>query len=135
MITHLLDTSVYSQRLKPLPVEGVVMRWSSLGNAALAIASCCEAELLFGLKKKDSERLWTEYNLYLKDQLTLLPFGYKEAAQYAQIRHELTQRGQPVSDMDMMIAATAISNRLVLATLNIRHFTRISDLRVEDWSD
>jgi len=106
-----------------------------LGNAALAIASCCEAELLFGLKKKDSERLWTEYNLYLKDQLTLLPFGYKEAAQYAQIRHELTQRGQPVSDMDMMIAATAISNRLVLATLNVRHFTRISDLRVEDWSE
>lgn len=134
MITHLLDTSVYSQRLKPLPVQGVVKRWSSLGNAALAIASCCEAELLYGLKKKGSERLWTEYNLYLKDELTLLSFGSNEAAQYARIRHELTQQGQLISDMDLMIAATAISNRLTVATLNVRHFNRIRDLRVEDWS-
>ena len=62
MLTHLLDTSVYSQRLKPQPVEAVVKKWSQLGNQRLAIAAACEAELLFGLTKRNSERLWTEYN-------------------------------------------------------------------------
>ena len=58
MITHLLDTSVYSQRLKKHPVDKVVRRWSELGNSKLAISAICEAELLYGLEKKNSPRLW-----------------------------------------------------------------------------
>lgn len=134
MLTHLLDTSVYSQRLRPHPLAPVVRRWTELGNSALAISACCEAELLFGLEKKGSERLWTEYGEYLKDRLTLIPFGYKESGQYAKLRNILTGRGDPVADLDLMIAATAISNGLVLATLNLKHFEKVPGLQVEDWS-
>jgi tRNA(fMet)-specific endonuclease VapC len=134
MLTHLLDTSVYSQRLRPRPVKNVIKRWKDLGNASLAIAACCEAELLFGLEKKGSVRLWTEYEKYLKDQLTLIPFGYMEAVQYAKLRARLTNLGKPVADFDLMIAATAFANGLTLATLNIRHFENIPNLQVEDWS-
>lgn len=133
MLSHLLDTSVYSQRLKPKPHDSVVSRWRNLGNAALAISACCEAELLYGLEKRNSERLWHEYNHYLKDQLTLIPFGYKEAVQYASIRTELVSRGEPVADMDILIAATALANGLIVATLNTSHFARIPGLVVEDW--
>jgi len=72
-ITHLLDTSVYSQRLRPKPIEAVVDRWRRLGDHRLAISSICEAELLYGLEKRDSQRLWQEYIAALKDRLVLLP--------------------------------------------------------------
>jgi tRNA(fMet)-specific endonuclease VapC len=134
MLTHLLDTSVYSQRLRPRPLKSVVGRWKMHGNATLAISACCEAELLFGLEKKGSERLRTEYVEYLKDRLTLIPFGYKEAGQYAKLRAHLSARGDPVADLDLMIAATAVANGLILATLNIKHFQKIPGLQVEDWS-
>lgn len=134
MLTHLLDTSIYSQRLKPRPNAGVVTRWRELGNQCLAISACCEAELLFGLEKRNSERLWQEYELYLKDQLTLLPFGYNESIAYSKIRKQLCEVGNPVADMDLMIAATAIANGLALATLNDRHFLRIHGLKVENWA-
>ena len=47
--SHLLDTSVYSQVLKPRPLPSVVRRWRLLGDDRLAISSICEAELLYGL--------------------------------------------------------------------------------------
>lgn len=134
MLTHLLDTSVYSQRLRTRPLKPVVRRWKLHGNAALAISACCEAELLFGLEKKQSPRLWTEYEEFLKDTLTLIPFGYKEAVQYTKLRTHLTGRGDPVADLDLIIAATAIANGLVLATLNMRHFEKVPGLQAEDWS-
>ncbi len=133
MLTHLLDTSVYSQRLKPKPNKGVVRRWKTLGNETLAISACCEAELLYGLEKRDSERLWIEYETYLKDQLTLLPFGYSESVVYGRLRKQLVEAGKPVADMDLLIAATAFANGLVLATLNEKHFAQIPGLKVENW--
>lgn len=115
-------------------MQSVVRRWKAHGNAALAISACCEAEILFGLEKKRSERLRTEYAEYLKDRLTLIPFGYKEAVEYAKMRAYLSARGDPVADLDLMIAATAVANGLTLATLNMKHFERIPGLQVEDWS-
>jgi predicted nucleic acid-binding protein len=60
-LTHLLDTSVYSQRLRREPLESVVRRWSELGDDALAVSAIGEGELHFGLELKDSPRLRLEY--------------------------------------------------------------------------
>ena len=62
MPTHLLDTSVYCQPLKPKPLPSVERRWRDLGDAALAISAICEAELLYGLEWKQSARLHAQYD-------------------------------------------------------------------------
>lgn len=54
MISHLLDTCVYSQRLRPKPLVGVMDRWRNLGDESLAISGICEAELRYGLARKNS---------------------------------------------------------------------------------
>jgi tRNA(fMet)-specific endonuclease VapC len=41
--------------------------------------------------------------------------------------------GEPLDDIDLLIAGTAIANGLVLVTHNRQHFDRISGLTVEDW--
>lgn len=133
MITHLLDTSVYSQRLKRRPAAEVVRRWSELGDARLAISTICEAEILFGLEKKNSERLRTEYAQYLKHKLIILPLDRQVIETYARLKAELQATGLAVGEFDLLIGATARAHGLKLATLNTRDFEKIPGLQVEDW--
>lgn len=134
MMTHLLDTSVYSQRLKRRPLRKVVRRWSDLGDAKLAISTICEAEILFGLEKKNAERLWTEYEHYLKHKLIALPLERKVIETYARLKAELQASGLTVGEFDLLIGATALANNLKLATLNTKDFAKIPGLELEDWS-
>jgi predicted nucleic acid-binding protein len=62
-ITHLLDTSVYSQPLNPAPHPGVVARWQALGDARLAISVITEAEVRYGLMLKGSAK-WVRLFFY-----------------------------------------------------------------------
>lgn len=134
MISHLLDTSVYSQRLRPRPLPSVVDRWRRLGDSSLAISGICEAELRYGLARRKSERLWREYHDFLENRLVLLPVDKAVADIYGEIKAAMEVRGEPRADFDLLIAATALSHRLVLVTLNPRHFDGIPGLTVEDWS-
>ena len=132
--THLLDTSVYSQRLKPLPHVHAIARWDRLGDASVVTSTICEAEVLFGIAKNGSIRLATAFSAQLRPRLAILSLDSACAAAYAELRAACHRNGSPVADMDLLIAATAKANGLILATLNIRHFTVIPGLTVEDWS-
>lgn len=133
MITHLLDTSIYSQRLRRKPLASVVERWCNLGDASLAISAVCESEIRFGLEKKDSPRLWSEYREFLENRLVLLPVDKSVSEVFGKIKARMQKAGTPRDDFDLLIASTAIVHGLVLATLNLRHFEGIEGLEVEGW--
>lgn len=132
--THLLDTSVYSQPLKPSPLPGVTRRWNMIGEERLTISAICEAELLNGLESRNSAKLWTLYHSMLEHRLPVLPVDSEVAAEYARIASLLRRHGRTRSDFDLLIAATAKCRGLVLATCNAKHFAGIEGLAVEDWS-
>ena len=132
--THLLDTSVYCQPLKPIPSTSVQNRWNSLGNERLAISIICEAELLFGLELKQSSKLTAAFEHTLKNRLRCLPVDGTVAITYSQMKALARRKGHVCSDFDFLIAATAKAHNLILATLNFRHFNGIEGLAVEDWS-
>ncbi len=50
--------------------------------------------------------------------------------QFAVLRADLRRRGQLIPDLDLLIAATALSHDLALLTRNVRHFARIPGLRI-----
>lgn len=66
------------------------------------------------------------------DTLDILPFSDREAAAYRRII-EIAGFSRRLI-VDRMIAATALANELVLATLNGRDFRDIPGLQLEDWS-
>jgi tRNA(fMet)-specific endonuclease VapC len=99
----------------------------------LAISSICEAELLYGLEKRNSERLWQEYRSSLENALVEIPLDHAVVQSYAKIKARQESIGEPRADFDLLIAATAVTHRLTLATGNIRHFEGIPGLDVEDW--
>jgi tRNA(fMet)-specific endonuclease VapC len=133
-LTHLLDTSVFCQPIKPRPLAPVIQGWEALGNDALAVSVLCQAEVLYGIASKASSRLQAAYEAVLKDRLTVFPVDEAEGQAYADMRASLEKAGKRVPDLDLLIAATAQTHDLIVATLNVRHFSLIPDLPVEDWS-
>jgi tRNA(fMet)-specific endonuclease VapC len=59
--------------------------------------------------------------------------GEEASFAYAAIRHDLQARGSPIGVTDLFIAAHARSLNLTLVTNNIREFTRIEGLKIENW--
>ena len=64
-------------------------------------------------------------DLYLKDKDC--------AIEYGRIAAELAQRGTPIGDLDVLIAAQAVHLRLTLVTNNVKHFARVRGLKVVNW--
>jgi len=62
-----------------------------------------------------------------------LPFDDTCAQHYGSIRRELERLGTPIGPNDLMIAATALANDSTLVTHNTEEFSRVVDLRWEDW--
>jgi tRNA(fMet)-specific endonuclease VapC len=54
---------------------------------------------------------------------------------YGRIRSELELAGQPIGSNDLLIAAHARGMKVTLVTANVREFSRISGLKIENWVD
>ena len=133
-LSHLLDTSVYCQPIKPKPLACVRERWTALGDDALAVSAISEAEVLYGLELKKSARFEALYDGLLKERLRVLPVDSGVARHFASLKAWAKANGRSPTDFDLLIAATARGHGLTLATLNMRHFQGLQSLTVEDWS-
>ncbi|MDE0027014.1 MAG: type II toxin-antitoxin system VapC family toxin [Spirochaetaceae bacterium] len=133
-ITHLLDTSVYSQPIRKAPLRSVQRRWAAVGDRSLSTSVICEAEVLQGLEAKGSDRLWRAYRSVLKGRVNVLPVDVRVAEHYARVQAAAARIGRTRPAFDLLIAATALVHGLILATCNARHFAGIEGLPVEDWS-
>jgi tRNA(fMet)-specific endonuclease VapC len=89
-------------------------------------------EVLRGLFAKEATK-----QLVTFDQLCaasrVLPVTEVIVVQAARIYADLYKRGELISDADILIAATAITHGLVVATNNEAHFRRVQNLQIENW--
>lgn len=97
-------------------------------GVAFSIISVAELyEVAFGTY--DPETTLVHFRRFL-GSYTTLPLTDSIAERFARLRATLRQRGQLIPDMDLLIAATAIDENLVLVTRNLRHFDRIGELNL-----
>lgn len=71
-------------------------------------------------------------NQFLRPYNTLA-FDDKAGEVYGRIRSVLERKGTPIGSNDLLIAAIALSNHLILVTHNTREFSRVEGLMLEDW--
>jgi predicted nucleic acid-binding protein len=133
--SHLLDTSIFSQPIKDRPREKALDRWSKISEDRICTSAICLAELLQGLRERNSAKYWRRYREILEDRYPALPFDAATADTFGFLAADLRRRGNPRPVADLMIAATALQYGLVLATLNTRDFAGIPGLPVEDWNE
>ena len=97
------------------------------------VSSITIAELQYGVyNSQHVERNRVSLTEFLAP-FSILNFDDDDAEEFGRIRSNLKQRGQPVGAYNMLIAAQAISKNLILVTNNIAEFSRIKNLKVEDW--
>ncbi len=53
---------------------------------------------------------------------------------FSALRVQLDRKGQRLDDFDILIAATALHLGYTLVSSNLRHFSRVPGLAVEDWA-
>lgn len=97
----------------------------------IAISSIVAHELYYGAFR--GRRL--EENLASVDalQFEVLDFDREDSRCAGEIRAALASKGETIGPYDVLIAGQALSRGLILVTRNTREFSRINDLRLEDW--
>lgn len=61
-----------------------------------------------------------------------MPWNAEAAVQYGKIRKQLEKKGAPIGNMDLLIAAHAVSAKYTLVTNNLREFRRVAGLECEN---
>ena len=130
---HMLDTDTASYLIKGKS-RVIEDKLAVLVPAMVCISVMTRAELQYGLKRLPTDhRLHLAVSQFLKI-VRILPWDAEAADWYATIRHQLVSTGQPIGEMDMMIAAHSLSAGAVLVTNNSRHFERIeAPLILKNW--
>jgi tRNA(fMet)-specific endonuclease VapC len=127
----MFDTDMTSLLVRKNP--SVIKNLIKHEDNEICISVITYAELCFGLQKKGSEKLYTEVSAIL-EKLSIIDFDSSQSELYGKIRLKLEKSGTPIGDMDMLIAAAALSAGAILVSHNRKHFSKIDGLKVEDWS-
>lgn len=128
---YLLDTNIISDMLRH-PNGPIFQKISDVGESSICTSIVVACELNFGVQKKGSIALRQR----LKDVLQIIPvipLLPPVEKHYGEIRAFLEQEGMPIGPNDLMIAAHALSLSLTVITANMREFSRVPALKVENW--
>lgn len=129
---YLLDTNIVAYIIKRKPAE-VFHKLSTVSWDEISISSIVVAELWYGVEKSQhKERNKASLENFLAP-FTILDFDTSAAEQYAFVRADLEEKGTIIGANDLLIAAHALSQNLVLVTNNVREFKRVENLRIENW--
>lgn len=128
---YMLDTNMVSHFIKG--INNVRNKVVSVSMSELGISAITEGELLFGLAKKpDAKQLKIVVHEFLI-RVDVLPWDSAVAACYGKLRADMQNKGKILGNLDLLIAAHALTLGLVLIT-NDRAFTQVEDLKTEDWT-
>lgn len=126
---YLLDTNVVSAIMQRN--HRVRERFRKAGLGECRVSAITAQEIAFGAYR--SER--TEFYLatYATVDIDVLPFDGEDGRSAGRLRAVLGARGTPIGSYDVLIAGQALARNLTLVTHNVRAFSRVDGLIVEDW--
>jgi len=129
----LLDTDVLSRLMRQTPSVVDRARDYLADHSRLSIFLITRFEILRGLKASGATTRLAAFDAFCAAN-EVLPVDDSVVARAAEIYADLYGRGQLIPDADILIAATAPENGLVLATNNLRDFSRIPALQIDNWT-
>lgn len=130
-LAYLLDTNILSDLVRN-PQGMVAAQIIKAGEATVCTSIIVAAELRYGASKSNSQKLAQRIDLILS-ALEILPMETPADQQYAALRHHLTREGTLIGPNDLLIAAHALACDLTVVTANVREFSRVPGLKVENW--
>ncbi len=128
---YMLDTNtcIYAQKQN----DGILAKIRENYQEGLAISAISLAEMEYGVQASTNQQKNTVSLLRFLSIVSILPFERDAALEYGKIRADLRRKGTPIGTMDMLIAAHAKSEHLIVVTHNTREFERVEGLQLDDW--
>jgi tRNA(fMet)-specific endonuclease VapC len=133
-VGYLIDTSVFvAWERGELGREDVIRL---AGDEELALSAITASELLHGIHRAGSAQRRGRRKQFVDavlSALPVLPVDLDVARLHAEVWADLRARGEVIGAHDLLIAATALTHSLALATRNQREFGRVERLRIACW--
>ena len=131
---YLFDTDVMSRAVKAAPPKALIERLSRIPRALQFTTSINAAEIYYGAcRTARRDELIRAFEEFVLSRLIVLPFDLESAPVFGRLKASLEKRGLPRSEPDLRIAAIALQHGLTIVTGNVRHFSDIPGLAVENW--
>jgi tRNA(fMet)-specific endonuclease VapC len=129
---YLLDTNTCIYIIKRSPAQ-VLQRFKRLQVGDVGISAITFCELQYGVsnssKPEQNQLALTEFLAPIE----VLDFPSAAALLFGKIRAQLQRAGTPIGSYDLLIAAHALHEGLVLVTNNSKEFVRVPGLTIEYW--
>ena len=132
-MAFLFDTDAISELLRPRPLAKYLEWLQRLPRDEQFTSAVVIGELYKGAYRSPArERHLNNIKKRILPAVTVLPYDVATARVYGKIRARLEETGQMLADADLQIAATALYHDLEFVTGNLRHFSRIGQLRLNE---
>lgn len=134
MIKYMLDTNIIAYAINKSFPE-VISNLLKHSPDEICISAITMAELEYGIMHSSQpERNRAALMMFLAE-ISVVSFDTNSAYDYGLIRQDLQNKGQLIGANDMLIAAQARSLGVTLVTHNVREFSRVENLKYEDWCE
>ncbi len=131
---YMLDTNICIYAIKHKP-EKVFQKLQEVEPEDVCVSSVTYAELVHGVEKSVAvEKNRLALSMLLAN-IEILDFDVDSADCYGKIRADLEKKGTPIGPLDMMIAGHAQSLGYTVVTNNVKEFSRVMDLKIENWAE
>ncbi len=129
---YIIDTNLFIQKEKGILAVDSLLKKTN--DQPIGISVITASELLHGVHRAKEKKIRLKRSAFVEtilDEITVFPFGIKEARIYAQLWADLAESGVILGAHDVMIAATATALGYAVLTLDQKDFGRIPGLHVE----
>ena len=131
---YMLDTNICIYVIKHKP-EKVFQKLQEVDPEDVCVSSVTYAELVHGVEKSAAVEKNRLALSILFANIEILDFDVDAANCYGKIRAGLEKKGTPIGALDMMIAGHAMSKGYIVVTNNVKEFSRVRDLKIENWAE
>ena len=129
---YLLDTNIIIYALKGAP--GVQRHLEEHRSDSLAVSVVTLMELYYGAHKSQRKEANLAKVRAIEGAFEVLPLGPECVESFGLLKANLEQKGTPLDDFDLMLAAVALAHNLTLVSNNLKHLKRIEGLSLANWT-
>jgi tRNA(fMet)-specific endonuclease VapC len=110
-------------------------RFDQLEPGSLIVSVITQFELHYGIaKSQQAQRSQAQLEEFLR-LVPAVPLASDAAEIAGKLRAHLESKGTPIGPNDLLIAAHALALDVTLVTNNVREFSRVPDLKLENWAE
>lgn len=129
---YYIDTNIIIYLLKGL-YPNILSHFNQVPSFLISIPDIVIGEIEYGARKsKNYEKTINIYNSFI-DRFEIAHFDSNAIREYGVIRSQLEKNGNLIGSNDLIIASIVKANKGVLITHNVKEFSKVDGLLIEDW--